>query len=193
MRGVPTFDLDDAAILVRSPCAKVADSFRKRRKLSTWIPNAAGKTVTVIGECFLVYQLKGHPWATISEFGGRYSTKDAKGLSKSLATRAIYFGNSDTSGVTEYDLYENGKQLEHFFAFDGITFKSTIRDVEPPDDGPDIYPFIDDFIRRQDAYIPYWSALLFDNWRRFSGDKVKLDFNGALSKTILDRFDFLSA
>ena len=202
IRGVPNFDMEDASILVRSSCAEVADAFKKRKKLKTWIRNAIGKTVTITGASYLVYQLKGHSWVTINGFTGDSSRRqtakaspqdDAKALSKSLATKVIYFGNSDTSCVTEYDLYKNGKQIEHFDDVDGVNFHSQFRDIEPPEDGPDIYTFVDASIAEQDAYITGWSHFLFDGWRHKNGDKVKLDFGGALNDTIIQRLDFVSA
>jgi hypothetical protein len=174
MRGVSTFDMEDAEILVRSSCAAVAKAFKKRKKLKTWIRNSIGKTVTITGGCYLVYQLKGHSWVTISGFCVGHSgpqdakvspQEDAKALSKSLATRAIYFGNSDTSCVTEYDLYENGKQIEHFDDFDGVNFSSQFRDIEPPEDGPDICPFVDASIAEQGAFVTGWSHFLFQGWQ----------------------------
>src|SRR5262245_1911346 len=105
MRGVSTFDTDDAAILVRSSCAEVAKALKKLKNLKTLIQKAIGKTVTITGESYLVYQLKGHSWSTINGFSNAGAAKDAKGspqydakaLSKSLVTRAMFFGNSDTS------------------------------------------------------------------------------------------------
>lgn len=202
MRGVSNFDMDDTSILVRSYCAEVAEAFKKRKKLKTWIQNAIGKTVTITGACYLVYQLKGHAWVTVSEFCSDHSrTKEAKdspqevakALSKSLATRAIHFGNSDTSCVTEYDLYENGRQIEHFDDFDGVNFKSQFRDVEPPEDGPDIYTFVDAFIEEQDAFVTGWSRFLFHGWQYKKGDQVTLDFGGAFNDPILEGLDFVSA
>lgn len=193
MRGVPSFDLEEMAILVRANCTQVAEAFKKRNKLKTWIRNAAGKTVTISEPCFLVYQLKGHPWVIINGLFGNYVPfEDAKALSKTLATRVIYFGNSDASCVTQYDLYENGKQLEHFDIFEGVKFSSQFRNVKPPKDCPDVYAFVDEFFKEQDAFIPGWSALLFDDLRCNEGDEVKLDFGAALNGEILAGFDYVS-
>jgi hypothetical protein len=202
LRGVATFDMEDAVILVRSSCAEVAEAVKKRKKLKTWVRNALGKTVTVAGASYLIYQLKGHSWVTINGFTGGNSRRqaakaspqdDAKALSKSLATKAIFFANSDTSSVTEYDLFENGRHIEHFDDFNGINFNSQFRDIEPPEDGPDIYTFVDAFIAEQDAFVTGWSHFLFDGWRYKKGDKVELDFGGVLNDTIIQRLDFVSA
>jgi hypothetical protein len=195
LRGVPTFDLEESIILVRSECRPVAAAFKKYKKLKSLVRDAVGKTVVIAEPSYLVYQVKGHKWSNISDFrfiGNSPSPADAKALSKLLATRAIFFGNSDTSCVTQYDVYDNGKQLEYFDNFDGIKFTSRLRDVEAPEDGPDIYPFIDEFIREQDAYIPYWSALLFHGWRHKPGEKVNLDFGGSLDDKVVVGFDFVS-
>jgi hypothetical protein len=202
MRGVSSFDIEDGSILVQAPCAEVAEAIKKRKKLKTWIRNALGKPVTITGASYLVYQLRGHAWATVNTFTGDNNRgqnaevtpqDDAKALSKSLATKALFFGNSDTSCVTEYDVYENGKLLEHFDDFNGITFRSTFRDIDPPEDGPDIYDFVNASIAEHDAFVTGWSRFLFEGWRYKAGDQVKLDFGGALDKTIIERLDFISA
>jgi hypothetical protein len=202
IRGVASFDTDESTVLVLSSCAKVSDALQKHAKLKSKLRNAVGKTVTIRGQSYLVYQLKGHPWVTINGFTGgdpRPSSasaglkETAQALSKSLATRVLYYGNSDTSCVTEYDLFDRGKPIEHFDDFDGIRFKSNLRDVEPPEDGPAIYEFIAAFIEEQDAFVNGWSHFLFDGWRYNSGDKVTLDFDGALTKGIFTGFDFISA
>jgi hypothetical protein len=194
MRGVPTFDLEESVLLVRASCDQVAEALKKRKKLKKRIRNAAGKTITIAGDCYFVYQLRGHPWVIVSVFwGGCAGQDDGKGLSKALATRAIYFGNSDTSCVTQYEVYENGNQVEYFDDFNGIKFHSKLRDVAPPEDGPDVYDFVDAFIREQDAFIPYHSALLFEGWRYKRGDTIKLDFHGALTDKFVSAFEVVSA
>jgi hypothetical protein len=193
--------MDDSEILVRASSGAVADALRKHKKLNDAIRNAIGKTVTVTGASYLVYQLKGHTWTTIALFTGDGSSRrasssssqsDAKALSKSLSTKALYFGNSDTSCVTEYDLFERGKLIEHFDNFNGIKFHSKYRDVVPPKDGPEIYDFIQAAVVELDAFVTGWSWYLFHGWRYKAGDKVNLGFGG-LPKELFAGYHFVSA
>jgi len=194
MRGVATFDTEEALVLIRATVEKVAKAYSTRAKLKTWVKHAVGKKVTVGTASFLVYQLKTHPWVTIDGFGKSHvSASVAKRLSKSLSTQTIFYGNSDTACVTTYEMFDDGKRLEYFETGDeGVVFESKLRDEPPPEDGPDVETFVNDFIEKQDAFIPGWSSLLFNSWRYKIGDEVSLAFGEVLNDETIERFDFIS-
>ena len=192
MRGVVTFDTNEILVLIPKPVEEVAIAFKKLRKLKTWIKNARGKTIKVAEPSYLVYRLKGHPWTIIDSYKSRgeyVNERDAKALSKALGTNSLYYGNSDTSSATGYDLFDKGKRLEHFFCFEDIEFESTIRKIEPPEDGPGIYPFVDQFMKEQDALAPSWTTY-FGAFCHKPGTSIKLD---VLSDEMIERLDYLSA
>jgi hypothetical protein len=191
LRGVACFDTNEILLFVPAPVEEVAEAFKKLRKLKTWIKNAAGKTVVVSEPSYVVYRLKGHKWTIIDSYRPRAkwpNEKDAKSLSKTFKSRVIFYGNSDTGGVTSYDLFETGKRLEHFMSFQELKFESKLRNVAPPEDGPEIYPFIDQFMTEQDAFAPDWTAE-FDAFRHKPGAKIKLDI---LPKEMVERLDYLA-
>ena len=192
LRGVGTFDTNEILVFVAQPVDIAAAAFQKFRKLKTRVANAAGKTVTVRDPSYVVYRLKGHAWTIIDSYAsmGKYvDPDDAKALSKSLKCRTIFYGNSDTASATGYDLFDNGKRLEHFECYESVEFESSIRKVNAPDDGPDIYPFVEQFMKDQDALAPSWTVY-FGAICHKPGDKVKLDFFSAEEVT---RVDYVSA
>ena len=190
LRGVVSFDTNEILALVLAPVAPVAEAFRKRRKAKTWTKNVGGRAVTVADPSFVVYRLKGHPWTILDCYHGRGTSlqpADAQGLSKALKTKAIFYGHSDTAGVTLYDLFDKGKRLEHFEYDEGVEFESAIRDIEPPD-GPDIEAFVDAFLREQDALAPGISTYL-GGWAAKPGDKMTLD---SLAADGVERADWVA-
>jgi len=196
-RGVASFDTDEILLLVRAPVEPVAAAFRDRRGLATWVPEAQGQTVTVSDPCYLVYRLAGHPWTIIDRYhgtGGYPEPGDAEALSAALRTRAVYYGNSDTASATGYELFEGGRRLERFEADDGVAFESTLRRVDPPEDCDGIYPFVDAFLRAQDAFVPGWSVYL-GGWCHRPGQEVRLDLElrEADGRRVVERLDFLGA
>jgi len=191
LRGVVSFDTNEILALVLAPVEQVAEAFRKRRKAKTWAKNVGGKTVTVADPSFVVYRLKGHPWTILDCYHGRGTSlqpADAQALSKALKTKAIFYGNSDTAGVTLCDLFDKGKRLEHFEYDEGVEFESAIRDIEPPDGPDDIYAFVDAFLREQDALAPGISTYL-GGWAAKPGDKVTLDL---LAADWVERVDWVA-
>ena len=176
LRGVVSFDTEELLVLVRAPVERAAKALRSHQKLDTWVRDAPGKEVVVSDPSFVVYRLRGHPWTIIDGYRSRSSRlqpEDACTLSKLLSTRAIFYGNSDTAGVTCYDLFEEGRRLEHFAAYEGIEFDSVVRQVPPPPDGEEIYDFVDALMREQDALAPGWSTQL-GGWSREPGERVTI-------------------
>jgi hypothetical protein len=158
-RGVGTFDTNESVLLVRGPVEDVAGAFVKLKKAQVWKQEMQDIPIIVYYPSCIVFQLKGHPWVTVFQLtgvGGDLGPKpaDAASLSRTLGTRAIYFGNSDTASATRFDVYEKGRRLEYFELFEGIKFESTLHDPKQvPEDGPEIYPFVDRLVRDQDAWV----------------------------------------
>lgn len=161
-RGVMTFDSNLIAVLVKAPVETTADALAKHLGARTWLKDAIGKMITFsTSPGYLLFQLRGHPYTTVFQYvysppGG--PTPDlAEALSKALATKAIFFANSDTGGVTTFEAYDMGKLLERCNAGHGFEFSSTLRnESDRPEDGPWIYPFIDMLVHEHDAFIPSW-------------------------------------
>ena len=191
MRGVASFDTNEILLFVPAAVEEVAAAFKKLRKLKTWIKDARGKTIVVSEPSYVVYRLKGHKWTIIDSYKaiGDYPTEnDAKALSKTFNSRIIHYGNSDTASATGYDLFEKGKRLEHFMCYEDVEFESDFREVEPPEDGPEIYPFVEQFMKEQDAFAPSWTTY-FGAFRHKPGAKIKLDI---LPKEMVERLDYLA-
>jgi hypothetical protein len=194
-RGVETFDTNDTVLLVRADVEPVADAFAKLKKAKLHRQSVLGKSVTVRDPSYMVLRLAGHAWTLITPCARSQSSffksADAKALSKSLKTRAIYFANSDTASFTEYELFEAGKPLEHFRCFEDIEFTTKLRKVKPPPDGPEIYTFVDRFIKEQDAFVPALSVHLNAGWMNV-GEKATLGPQEELPKSAFERLDFIA-
>ena len=195
MRGVETFDTNEAFILVRGHVESVAAAFKKHKKAKVWQKNVLGETITIADPSFLVLRMAGHPWtlitACVTSRPSFFKPEDAKALSKAMKARAIYFANSDTASYTEYQLFEDGKRLEHFRCFEDVEFSSTARDVEAPEDGPGIYDFVSQFMREEDAFVPACSVHLNTGWMN-AGQKVKLGLGDVLNDEAFERIDYVS-
>jgi hypothetical protein len=165
-RGVATFNTNEIVLLVRGTVEQVAGAFVELKKGKVWQKQVQDKPITVYYPSYIILQMVGHPWVTIVNFGragadAHPKPEDAQALSRRLKTRAIYFGNSDTASATRFDVYEKGRRLEKVEADSSVRFESTLHDpAEAPEDGPDIYTFVDRLMRDQDAYV---SGTL--NWR----------------------------
>jgi hypothetical protein len=197
MRGVVTFDTNEILVLVHAPVEAVAEAFGRSAGLGTWVEGAHGQTVTISDPCYLVYRLKGHSWTILDRFAGHsglLGPDDARSLSEALGTRALHYANSDTAGATGYELFDGGELLERLEAYEGVEFETMLRQVEPPEDGPDIRSFVDTFIREQDAFVPGWSVYL-GGWCHKPGDRVQLRFDteDGSGLDVVERLDYLGA
>ena len=118
MRGVTTFDTNDAVVLIAGPVEAVAREFVALRKAAVWEQDALGKKVKLTARCHAVWKLIDQPWTAIMKLRSPYAhwpcVRDAEAISKTLGTRALYVANSDTGGVTQYALFDNGKLVELF-------------------------------------------------------------------------------
>ena len=195
LRGVETFDTEERLLLVLAPVEHLAAALAKRKQADLRERDVLGKTVTLGDPSFLVLRLRGHPWSlVVACTAGRDSDltrADAAALSKTLKTRAIYFANSDCASATEYELLDNGSPQEHFRCVDTVEFTSEARDVDPPEDGPDLYTFVDRFMRGQDAFVPALSLHLETGWMK-PGRKVKLDAQDELPPEAFERVDLVA-
>ena len=161
-RGVITFDTNLIAVLVKAAVGPTADALVKRLGAGVWLKDALGKTVAYSrSPGYLLYQLQGHPYTTIFQYvhapPGGPTVDLARTLSEAMATRVIYFANSDTGGVTTFEAYDGGRLLERCHAGHGLEFSSTLRGAsECPQDGAWIYPFVDMLVHEHDAFVPAW-------------------------------------
>jgi ankyrin repeat protein len=118
LRGVPTFDLNDACLLVEAPIEDAASQFKQLIGATAWKKDVFGKTVKLSQRSYAVIRLVGVPWTAIVRLCApipQYpSASEAQSLSKSLKARAIHFAISDTAGVAQYALYDRGKLVEFF-------------------------------------------------------------------------------
>ncbi len=117
--GVPTFDTNDAAFVVEATVEQTAGAFAKLRDARTWTRNVLGGKVKLAARSFAIFKLTGQPWSIVMKLNcPTYKTwpslADAKAMSASLRTRALFVANSDTGGVTQYALFEKGKLVEFF-------------------------------------------------------------------------------
>lgn len=159
-RGLETIDRNILIILVQAPVEPVAQAFSTLKQMNVWVRDAYNREITIQKESTFVFQLRGHPWSIVYKpcLGAvrLYLTEeDARSLSESLATFAIYYTRSDTCGTLEYHLYQNGV-LQEKLAFEeevSIEFQSQLRPLEARNI-QNTYKFTMDFIHEQDAYVP---------------------------------------
>ena len=122
-RGVPTFDVNDSAILVEADIKDVAERLKKHVGATIWKKNVFGKSAVLTEKCYGVVRFVGVPWTGIMRLHcplDQYpSVADAEFLSESLKCRAIHFGNSDTGGVAQYALFDKG-QVQEFFGYSSM-------------------------------------------------------------------------
>ena len=157
-----TFDTDEIIVLVKAPVEEVARAFVDHNGAGTWIKDALRHTVTLRTHSYLLFQFAGHPYTIISLFAGfdgavAHHPKNqlAQALSGVLTTKAIYYANSDTGGVTVVEVYERGNLLERFRRAETVEFSSTLRDeAQCPTAGPGVYAFVERLVREHDAFVP---------------------------------------
>ena len=195
MRGVETFETNDTLLLARGGVEEVAKAFAAQKRLKRWHRDALGKTIAVADPSYFVLRLTGHDWSMITacvcNMANFLRASEAKALSKVLKGKVIFFGNSDTGSVTEYELFDAGKNLEHFRCFQDVEFTSSIRDDAPPEDGPEIYDFVDALVREQGAFAPACSIHFQSGWLT-KGQKFTLAAQDEILDESIERIDYLS-
>ena len=117
--GVPTFDLNDACLLVDGPVEPVAKAFASHLGAKVWQQDVFGQTVTLAATSFAVFRQVGQPWSVIMRLSGsnpyeHLKTAAARDMSETLKTRAILVSFGDTSGVYQYLMFDKGKPVELF-------------------------------------------------------------------------------
>ena len=86
--------------------------------MNVWVRNAYNRKIDIQNESTFVFQLRGHPWSIVYKPYVRSmqidtTQEDARSISESLGTSAIYYAGSDTCGTLEYHLFSNGVYLVH--------------------------------------------------------------------------------
>ena len=208
-RGIESIDRNDVLILVQSPIEPVARCFTQVRQADLWERDVYEREIEIIGQDFIVFQLRGHPWTVIH--GNRIlpyrvplKDEDAQALSHLLHTRAICYRVSDTCGVIGYHLYHCGESIEKLYfnsygeeemdedededmeAQGTCQFQSQLRQLEA-EDIEDPYGFIWNFFQEQDAYVPalYWQE------HSTVGQRVTLQMKG-LEREDIERMDYVA-
>jgi hypothetical protein len=192
-RGVITFDTDEILVLVRAPVERVARAFVKHANASTWVPNALGQTLTLKSHSYVLLQFSGHPYTIISLYAGFFGAAQhypkpelACALSETLGTKAIYYANSDTGGVTVVDVYETGRRVERLHSGSEVEFTSTLREPsECPEPGANVYPFADRLMREHDAFVPQL-GMFYGGTGLKPGYQAKLDITARTLNLDLD-------
>jgi hypothetical protein len=195
LRGVETFDTEERVILVLANVEPAAEAFATLKKAQVHERDVlGGKPVAIRNPSYLALRLRGHRWTlVVACTSGRTSfleAADAKSLSKALKTKAIYFANSDCASATEYELFDAGKTRERFRCVNEVELTSEVRDVDPPEDGPGTYEFVDRFMREQDAFVPACSIHL-NAGGMTSGQKLELAPDELPVE--IERLDFVAA
>jgi len=116
-RGVNTFDTNDAAFVVAAEVEAVAAAFAKLIGAGVWQKNALGKQVKLTSRCYAMWKIAGRPWTAVTrlcceEYKHWPAISQAAALSKTLKTRALFVANSDTAGVTQYLMFNQGELVE---------------------------------------------------------------------------------
>ena len=117
--GVPTFDLNDACLLVDGTVEAVAKGFAHHVGAKTVQADAYGQTVKLAATSWAVFRQVGQPWSVIMRLSGanpyeHLKTAATRALSKSLKTRAMLVSFGDTSGIYQYLTFDKGKPVELF-------------------------------------------------------------------------------
>lgn len=158
-RGIATGDINQVATLVEDSVEKVANTLMNTRSLKIWQKNVYNQVIKVYENSIFVFQLKGHSWTIIFEPSKRMpekflTVKDAKIISENLKTKSFFYTGSDSAGITQYSLFDDGFLLEKLY-FEGevIEFESRVRRFDNITEyyGYDLAYFL---LQEYDAYIP---------------------------------------
>jgi hypothetical protein len=117
-RGLETIDRNILVVLLRASVEPVAQAFSTLKQMNVWVRNAYNRKIDIQNESTFVFQLRGHPWSIVYKPYVRSmqidtTQEDARSISESLGTSAIYYAGSDTCGTLEYHLFSNGVYLVH--------------------------------------------------------------------------------
>lgn len=141
-RGIDSIDINQSVILVRASIEQVAQTLAQILEADSWERDVYDPEIELLGQDFVVFQFRGHPWSTIHQqgyirFGKNLGEKDAQSLSELLQTRVIYYSASDTSGTIGYQFYDAGQLVERLY-FDHSTSDREEDDVSN-EEGPVLF------------------------------------------------------
>lgn len=211
-RGIEFTDLNDYLILVQAPIEQVGQALSQVRQVVSWERDVYEREIELIDQgSGIIVQFRRHLWTIIQSstfFPNQMSLydEDAQSLSRWLHTKAIAYLISDTGGYIGYHLFNCGESLERFYKepmeeleaqeyeyldeqeFIGVCeFRSQLSQKEAHEIESG-YSFTDEFLRKQDAYVPafswQWSFLKV-------GQKVTIQLEG-LERDDLERMDYMT-
>ncbi|WP_250122338.1 hypothetical protein [Chroococcidiopsis sp. CCMEE 29] len=192
-RGIETIDRNILFVLVRASVEPVAQAFSAFRQMDVWVRDAYEREIGIENESTFVFQLRRHPWSIVYKpympSERLYLTEeDARSISETLGTSAIYYAGSDTCGTLEYHLYRNGLCVEKLVFEEEVSleFQSQLRQFEAKDIG-DAYTFTMNFICEQDAYVP--NIVQVEDLR--AGQRTTLRFEDLMPHEV-ERMDYLA-
>lgn len=175
-------------------------SILNTRNYNVWQKDVYNQFITVHQSATYVFQLKGHSWSIILEVGRRASGKflteeDTKIISEILKTKALFYMDSDSAGITQYSLFDDGILLEKLY-FEGevISFESRLRNL--PEIASDGHYIVHPLLLEQDAYVPA-IQLTDSRWNEPGdcnltlGEDSKLLFTNLLPEQV-ERMDYLA-
>jgi hypothetical protein len=120
LQGPFQVDLSFFALLVKADIGKAADCFAREMAARRHLKNVTRTDLPecdVFGDVYIPYQFRGHSWTTVVHQIDRkfkFSPLLARQLSLKLKTRAIFAGDHDTGGTTDWIMYDSGKLAEVF-------------------------------------------------------------------------------
>ena len=189
LRGVCSFDYNGTTIFIRADVEDVARSISEQRVTNKWQRNIVDLEVELSHQCFFIFQFNGHNWTTIIP-RNRSIDEDARLISLSLQTRAIYYGISDTACALEYSIYENGElveKLETGECYKNIEWRSSIHD---PDTGRiginvGVEEWIEQLFYENDVLEPSMTFVDFVGYVSYKpGHKIVIKDPGNMFKSI---------
>ena len=215
VRGVDSYDTNLRIILVKSSVESAAQAFVSLKGMNVWESNVHEREIEIRRNSTFILQFKGHPWSLISVPYSSAEAIDPTGLSSQeiekimftplklkfdlleadalrisalLNTCVIFYSASDTLGLTEYQIYKDGELEEKFYFQAGspVEFQSKYRQIETRSI-KNVYKFVDEAIREQNAYIPF-----LDSSGNFNiGTRVFLQVGGLASDEI-EQVDYIA-
>jgi hypothetical protein len=66
-RGIDSIDINQSVILVRTPIEQVAQTLAQILQADSWERDAYNREIELLGQDFVVFQFRGHPWSTIHQ------------------------------------------------------------------------------------------------------------------------------
>jgi hypothetical protein len=157
---------------VKAPLTTVAEALEEQAWIKDWEPNVESdeSIYEALPQGWLpIVQPTSNPWTVVYWAVGYWENVSpiAQKLSSILATRVTTWAEEDTSGAFGYEIYENGKELEHVECCPEMQFSSSIRE-EPEFDNFDeaewqvMRRFIHETFIQEGVYIPSWDLAISD-------------------------------